>query len=261
MTLSLPTSLLLAVSLAVAVGGLVAGLNGFGFSVVGTGLLAALSDPGTAVALMILPVLAANLSLVRELSRAGLRSCVRRFWPFVAAALGGTLAGMVGLSWLPRAPLTVALGVLVLGYVAASQAVVPVPGTRWLAGVCLDERARTKAALGAVSGLVFGASNVGIQVVAYLRSLDLDRSTFVGVVAMIFLGISTVRVGAALALGLFGGGDAVLLSAGAAVPGLAGVAVGRRLRPRLPERVVRGAAFAVLLLVGLRLTTGGIAAL
>lgn len=250
---------LLAVAFGViAVGGLVTGVNGFGFSVVGTGLLALVLEPQTAVVLMILPMLAANASLARELDRTGLKRCVRRFWPFVAAALVGTIAGMVFLSRVPTRPLQVVLGAFVLVFVLFSQNRFTVPGTSWLRGRCVRGGAGLKAALGLVSGLVFGASNVGVQVVAYLKSLDLDRATFVGVVAMIFLGISGVRVAAAAWLGLYAGGDAVLVSAVAALPGLAGVAVGKRVRPRLPERYQRASMFALLVVIGVRLTTTGL---
>jgi hypothetical protein len=259
-TAAVPPSASFLVVAAVVAGGLVTGVNGFGFSVVGTGLLAAVLDPGTAVTLMIVPVLAANLSLVRELSRSGLRRCVRRFWSFVAAATVGTVAGMTLLSSVPQAPLTLSLGVLVLAYVLAAQRVVPLPGRGRLAVAAAGERPATKVAVGLASGAVFGASNVGIQVVAYLRSRDLDRSTFVGVVAMVFLGVSTVRVGVALGLDLYDA-DLAALSVAAAIPGLAGVAVGRRLRPRLPERVARAGAFALLTVVGVRLTAGGLAGL
>jgi len=250
-----PDTLLLAL-LAVLLGGLVVGINGFGFAAVGTGLLAALLDPRTAVTVMILPVLAANLSLVGELDRNGLSSCARRFWPYVTAATVGTVVGMLFLRQLPTRPLALGLGGFVLLYVAMSQRVVPLP-SRTVRDRCFVETTPSKVALGAVSGAIFGATNVGIQVVAYLRSCDLDRSTFVGVVAMIFLGVSTVRVLVAGALGLYAGGG-LALSVGAVAPGLLGVALGKRLRARIPERYGRGLVFALLVLVGGRLTLRGL---
>jgi len=239
-----------------AVGGIVTGINGFGFAVVGTSLLAVVVEPRTAVSLMILPILAANLSLVRELDGDGLRRCVRRFWPFVAAALVGTVAGMAVLSRVPTRPLTLVLGVFVLVYVVLAQERVAVPGEDWVRERCLIPGRKAMAAFGLVSGAVFGVSNVGVQVIAYLESLNLDKRTFVGVVAMIFLGISSVRVATALALGLFAG-DALVLSVGAAVPGLAGIAVGRRVRARIPQGAQRAATFGLLLLIGVRLLGRG----
>lgn len=250
-----PVTLFVAL-LAILIGGLVVGVNGFGFAAVGTGLLAAIIDSRTAVTVMILPVLAANISLVRELDRDGLSSCAHRFWPYVTAAAVGTVAGMLFLRELPKRPLALGLGGFVLLYVAMSQRVVPLP-SRSVRDRCFVESGPAKAALGAASGIVFGATNVGVQVVAYLRSCDLDHSTFVGVVAMIFLGVSTMRVLVAGILGLYAGG-ALVLSIGAVVPGLAGVALGKRIRARIPQRYGRGFVFGLLVLVGVRLGLRGL---
>jgi uncharacterized membrane protein YfcA len=242
----------------VLLAGTVTGLAGFGFAVIGTTVLATVIDPSAAVVLMILPILGANVSLVRELDAESLRSCARRFWPFVAAAVVGTLAGMAVLNRLPSQPITLALGVLTLGYVGLSQERVQVPGVATLERACFTDHPAAKVGLGLVSGLVFGATNVGVQVIAYLDSLSLDRSTFVGVVAMIFLGISSVRVGAAATLGLYGSTAMVAYSALAVGPGLVGVAVGRRLRPRVSERVLTAGTHLLLSVIGLRLTIGGL---
>ncbi|RLM57090.1 sulfite exporter TauE/SafE family protein [Halobellus sp. Atlit-31R] len=249
------------VVLAVGLGGVVTGVNGFGFAVVGTSLLASAFDPGQAVTVMILPILAANVSLAGELDRSGLRSCVTRFWTYVAAAAAGTVLGMIGLSLIPTAPLVTGLGAFVLAYVAFSQDAVRIPGESRLRGWCFRETDGLKAGLGFVSGVVFGASNVGVQVVAYLRSLDLDRATFVGVVAMVFLGVGTIRVLAAAFLGLYEGGGQFVVSAAAIVPGLAGVSVGRRLRTVVPLGPQRAATFALLTVVGVRLLLSGLGGL
>lgn len=249
--------LLPAVFTVVFVGGLVTGVTGFGYAVVSTATLAALLEPQVAVVVMIIPLFAANVSLVRELDRDGLRSCVRRFWPYVAAALAGTLVGMALLERIPAAPMTAGLGAFTLGYVALTQPWVDVPGTGWLARRCFTEGAVAKVGLGLVSGFVFGASNVGVQVVAYLDSLDLDRSTFVGVFAMILVGVSGVRVATAWTLGLYGGSGLVVLSVAAALPGLAGVEAGRWLRPRVPARVQSVVVYALLSVIGVRLLSQG----
>jgi uncharacterized membrane protein YfcA len=240
----------------VVLGGVVTGVNGFGYSVVGTGLMAVVVDPQVAVVLMILPILGANVSLVRELDGDGLRDCAERFWPFVATATVGTLVGMSLLSRVPTRPLTLALGLFVFGFLAFTQERYVLPGEAW-ASEHVTDTTGVKAVLGLASGLVFGASNVGVQVVAYLESLDLDHRTFVGVVAMVFLGVSSVRVVAAGALGLYDGG-LLLLSAAAAVPGLGGVALGKRVRPRLSRSTRRAAMFVLLAVIGVRLVTNGL---
>jgi len=88
----------------VLVAGAVTGIAGFGFALIGTMALAGVLGPSTAVAFMILPILAANFSLVRELEPDAVVTCGRRFAPFVAAALLGTLVGMALLGVSPTNP-------------------------------------------------------------------------------------------------------------------------------------------------------------
>jgi hypothetical protein len=73
---------------------------------------------------------------------------------------------------------------------------------------------------------------------------------------MVLVGISTVRVGAAAALGLYDGG-AFALSVAAAVPGLVGVTVGNRLRPAIPERYQTAGTLLLLAVIAVRLTVAG----
>jgi hypothetical protein len=47
-------------------GGLVKGIAGFGYAIASTAVLATLIDPSTAVVVVIVPMMAANLSLVRN---------------------------------------------------------------------------------------------------------------------------------------------------------------------------------------------------
>ena len=260
-SLSLTPEAVLVVVAVVAVAGAVNGVAGFGFAVVGTMALASVLDPAIAVVFMIVPILAVNVSLVSELSAGELRRCGRRFAPFVVAAAIGTVAGMAVLDLLPEAPLRVLLGVVSLGFVASSQRLVsiPSPGATGLGRVA--GTGPGMAAVGAVSGVLFGATNVGVQIVAYVRSYDLGHGLFVGVVALVFVGINGLRVGAAAALGLYPDLRLVAGSALAVAPALAGVAVGKRLRRAVTERVRRGAVLGLLTVVGVRLLAGGIGAL
>jgi uncharacterized membrane protein YfcA len=246
-----------AIAAVVLVAGAVNGLAGFGFALVGTMALASVVDPATAVVFMILPVMAVNLSLARDLSADQLRTCGRRFGPLVGAALVGAVAGMAVLQRLPQAPLKAGLGVVTLAFVATTQRAVRIPGLAATRERCFVETGPAMAGVGAVSGLLFGGTNVGVQVVAYLRSCDLSHGLFVGVVAMVFLGLNGVRVAAAGALGLYPGLGLVGASAVAAVPAVAGVAVGKRLRFRTSESRRRAVVLALLTAVGVRLLLAG----
>lgn len=236
--------------------GIVNGLAGFGFAVVGTMALATVISPAVAVVVMVVPILAANLRLVSELSASELRSCGRRFGPLVVSALVGTVLGMVVLDVLPEAPLRVGLGVLTLAFVASQQQAVELPAVG-LGGPRLETTA-AMVAIGSVSGLVFGATNVGVQLVAYLRSRELTHSLFVGVVAMVFVGINGIRVGAASLLGLYPSLVVFGVSVLAAVPTVAGVSVGSRLRSRVSTQTRRWAVLGLLTIIGVRLLFGGL---
>ena len=251
-----PTTLAIAASV-VFFGGLVKGTVGFGYAIASTALLAAFLPPSTAVVLMILPMLVANVTLLRELGREEFSQCVERFWPFVLMAMVGTAIGMALLGVVPTAILTTALGLFTLGYVALKQPWAMLPGERWVRTYCFRSTFGLKGLLGLVSGLIFGLSNVAVQVVAYLDSLDLDRSTFVGVLAMILVGVSGLRVGLAWTFGLYDGTDLLLYSLAFSIPGLAGVSAGGWLRTRLADSLQLRLVLGLLSIIGLRLFAAG----
>jgi len=141
--------------------------------------------------------------------------------------------------------------------VASTQRLVPLPSLGgW--GKQAAETPVGMAAVGAVSGVLFGATNVGVQLVAYLRGFELRHGLFVGVIALVFVGINGLRVGAAAALGLYP--DWVFLAGSvlAALPALAGVEVGKRLRRSVTERVRRIAVLGLLSGIGVRLVASGV---
>jgi uncharacterized membrane protein YfcA len=244
-------------TLVILVAGATNGIAGFGFAVVGTMALATLVDPATAVVFMIVPILSVNLSLVRDLSREELRDCSRRFAPLIGAALVGTVVGMAVLGSIPSGPLRVGLGVLTLGFVATAQRLVPLP--EWPSGgTTLGHSRIGMVGVGGVSGLLFGGTNVGVQLIAYLRSFDISHGVFVGVVALVFLGLNGVRVAVAGIFGLYPSRLVLLASVVAAVPAVLGVAVGRRLRGAVSERVRRAAVLGLLTVIGVRLVAGGL---
>ena len=247
-----------AIALVVLVAGAINGVAGFGFAVVGTMALATLVDPTTAVVFMIVPILSVNVSLVSDLSRTELRTCSARFWPLIAAALVGTVIGMAVLQRVPAAPLRVGLGVLTLGFVATAQRAVPVPIRIPFGGRGIGTSRIGMVGVGGVSGLLFGGTNVGVQLIAYLRSFDLSHGLFVGVVALVFLGLNGIRVAIAGAFGLYPSTTVAAASLAAVVPAAVGVAVGKRLRAIVGERPRRLVVLGLLTLVGVRLVAGGL---
>jgi uncharacterized membrane protein YfcA len=257
MLAAFPPATAVALALVVLVAGATNGVAGFGFAVVGTMALAMLVDPATAVVFMIVPIFAVNVSLVSDLSGDELRTCSVRFWPLIAAALVGTVVGMAALQRVPAAPLRVGLGVLTLGFVATAQRAVPVPGMDSFGSDVFKSRLGMLG-VGGVSGVLFGGTNVGVQLIAYLRSFDLSHGLFVGVVALVFLGLNGIRVVLAGAFGLYPSTAVAAASLVAVVPAVAGVAAGKRLRESVSERARRLVVLGLLTFVGVRLVTGGL---
>jgi uncharacterized membrane protein YfcA len=249
---------LLAVTVVVFVAGTVNGLAGFGFALVTTMVLATVIDPATAVVFVIVPILAVNLTLAGELSEKEVETCLRRFWPLLGAAILGTLGGMLVLDILPERPLRVLLGLVSLAFVVSVQELVSVPGEQRARAGCFVERPAAMAGVGAVGGALFGGTNVGVQLVAYVRSCDISHDLFVGIVAMLFLSLNGVRVVAAGVLGLYPGVTVAALSVAAAIPAVAGVAVGSRLRDAVSTRIRRGAVLGLLTVIALQLLRTGL---
>ena len=257
MTLALSAGPVAMIVVVVTVAGAVNGVAGFGFAVVGTMVLAATLDPATAVAFMIVPMFAVNVALVGDLTREELRTCGRRFAPLLLAALVGTILGMAVLDRLPGPPLRILLGFVSLGFVAANQHLFALPSLPVVSDPKIADAPLVMIVVGGVSGVLFGATNVGVQLVAFVRSFDLSHGLFVGVVALVFVGINGLRVVAAGALGLYPDVGFALVSVAAAVPAVTGVAVGRRLRVRVSERLRRGVVLGLLTVIGVRLILGG----
>jgi uncharacterized membrane protein YfcA len=241
------------IAVVIFVAGVTNGLAGFGFALVGTMALATVLPPAIAVVFMILPIVAVNLSLVGELSPTELRTCTLRFWPLIGSALIGTVLGMALLNRVPAGPLRFGLGVLTLGFVATTQRQIPIP--RWSSGDATGgfHGYLGMVGVGSIGGLLFGGTNVGVQLIAYLRSFDLSHGVFVGVVALVFLGVNGLRVAVAGLLGLYPGGSLFLASVGAALPAVLGVAAGKQLRAEVSERTRRLIVLGLLTAIGVRL--------
>ncbi len=257
MTLGPSIGLIVAVAVVVAIAGAVNGIAGFGFAVVGTMALASTLDPAVAVVFMILPIFAVNVALVTEIAAADLRRCGVRFGPLLIATLVGTVVGMSVLDRLPTAPLRLLLGVVTLVFVATTQQLRPLPRPSFAGDGSRLSGPVGMVAIGGASGLLFGATNVGVQLVAYLRSFDLRHGLFVGVVALVFVGVNGIRIGAAAAFGLYPTVGFLSASVAAAIPAVAGVAVGKRLRRRVTERIRRAIVLWLLTGIGVRLLLGG----
>lgn len=241
----------------VLVAGVVNGIAGFGLAVIGTMALASILPPATAVVIMILPILAVNILLLDELSYSDLRLCGRRFWPLIVSALIGTIVGMTFLDRIPEALLRIGLGLIALGFVLSTQNVISFKVFEQARDRCFVENRPAMVGIGAISGVIFGGTNVGVQLVAYLRSCDLRHELFIGVVAMVFVGINAVRVGIAIVIGLYSSWDIAILSVITMISAVIGVLLGKALQKKSSERIQHTLVIGLLIIIGTRLILDG----
>jgi len=239
------TFTLLALSaLALFAGGAVKGTSGVGIPLVSLTLLSLFLPLADAVALLPVPMVAANLW--QSFAGGHFVPTLRRFWPLVLAMVAGTVAGANVLAGLDRSTLNLVVGTIVVlfclnGFVHPTLRLAP--------------RAERGAGVvaGAVGGFMGGLSALfGPPIIVYFASLGLDRETFVGTISSIYLCCAVTLVVVFGSVGVMSGGQFVE-SIVACAPLLLGVWAGQWLRGRIREAVFRKVLLVVLLAVGARL--------
>lgn len=235
---------ILLIAVAFFFGGAMKGILGIGLPLVAVPLLATAFDPPTAIALMAAPVFTANLW---QVARSGLARAVwRRFWPAFAPLVVTTVVAAQFVTRIDPRTGTLILSAIVIAF-CVSQLVPPrfavTPrAERWLTP-----------GLGGFAGLLGGVSNFfGPPLIAYLIALRLPKDTFVAAIGLLFL-IGTTPLYASLAVSGTLNGPVLATSAAAALPNIAGVALGTRLRGRLSQQTFRRLLVAALLLIALNL--------
>lgn len=243
--------------LTVFFGGLVKGFNGFGFAVVGTTILATLLKPVEAVTIMIIPLIAAEIDLISDLRLEEIKTCIKNFYPFMISGIFGTVAGIMIIDYIPVKFLELGLGVVSIGFVANRE--VEISGFEKLKKKCFRKGTGFQTLVGILGGLFFGASNIAIQVVEYLETLDIDHRTFEGLLAMVMIGFSLIRLPLSIHLGYFNGVSGLLsISLLAAIPGLIGVSIGDRLSNSVNDALIEKITLGLILGIGLKLFATGI---
>jgi uncharacterized membrane protein YfcA len=232
---------IIAGALVVLLAAFVKGAVAFGFPLVATPLLALVWDVKSAVAVTIVPnIVMDGVQLVR---RGDPLATVRRLAVLLPCGVGGMWLGTLLLAVLPARAATAVLGVFVLAFAAVNASRfaprVPPAWERWLA-----------APVGVAAGVLGGLTNVpGTPLVLYFYALGMDKYEFVRAVALCFLTLKAVQLGALAWYGLL---DLRLLavSVGFTAIALGGFAVGLRLQDWLPERAFNRAVLAFLLVTG-----------
>jgi uncharacterized protein len=225
---------LLLISVIIAGAAAVKGMMGFGFPLLGVPLLSAVIGPRAAVPVIAVPTLLSNVIMV---SRGGASRPGRHLILAIAGLVIGTLAGAAAFKALDPRWLSIVVGVVTLGYVAA---------TAFRLTARLPEEAARRAApvVGLAAGVLGGATGIFAPLLAsYLHLLHMAKRDFVFWITMMFFVSNTVQVGSYFDLGLYAGRVLFLALIGCvpmAIGTWSGMALQERLNPRVFSRVVLG---------------------
>jgi hypothetical protein len=239
-----PFENLLAMALALGVGGLVKGATGMGLPLVALPILAAFLGVQHAVALMCFPGIITNIWQVWRFRGA--------IWEtdFLPAMTLGGAAGIVAGTWfivsLPERALSFSLGLLVFTYIGLRLA-----NPHFIVSRRLGRRLAPGFGFGA--GLLQGATGIGSPIsVTFIHAMRLGRAAHVFAISVIFLLSTVVQVPALMVAGVMTWRIAIegIL---ALAPALAVMPIGNWLAGRMSQATFDRIVLALLALVALEL--------
>jgi uncharacterized protein len=223
-------------------GGLLKGALGVGTPLLTVPLMAFVLPAQTAVAMMAIPVVVANVWQARRATDGV--SVIKRLWPAFIAVLIGTWVGVQILVGIDNGLLLIMVGVLVIMFaiIQGSQYQLTLPkGMQKAAG----------AGFGLAAGLIGGLSSMfGPMLIVYLTAVPgFSKEKFVSSIS--FLYVSAV-VPWTVILIWFGvlDRDRLILSSFAVLPVSLGILIGERLRHLISESHFRIMVLVVLLCSG-----------
>lgn len=233
-------------------GGLVKGLNGFGYAIISMSLLSTIIPVQKAVALMIIPLMAGNIQLIHENRNSKLRKSLKDYRVLLFSLFAGVTVSMILLSLIPVKLLEVFVGLISIVFVFSRASYMESYFVK-IQEICF----RTyEPLIGFLSGIVYGASNVAITLVMYLKSRDLERREFMALLAFTVLSVSIYRIVLASLTGLYTSSGNLLFSTVLAFPAALSVLAGNRLSKKVPNKLIGRISLLIVFLVGLKLISG-----
>lgn len=224
LSLSIQTLVLVVVFLLFV--GVVKGCTGFAIGLLSVPVLVQIFPPKIALAALTLPMFLANIPLL--LSDGIPWRFLTNRPEFFVAILVGTVVGVLGFVAVPVVTINLLLSAYLLGFLV----------NRHRAGSfgSWTTSRPAGAVVGGIGGVVSGAFLTGGPIfVSYLHGTQAKRTEFATRLALIFLIITGLRILTLYPLGLFGPTE-VLLGVGFLVPLTAGILLGIRLRPYIPQQ-------------------------
>ncbi|MFC7157648.1 TSUP family transporter [Halomarina halobia] len=241
-SLSIQTLVLVAVFLLFV--GVVKGCTGFAIGLLSVPVLVQLFPPKIALAALTLPMFLSNVPL---LVSDGIPWRFLTDRPeFFIAILVGTVVGVLGFITIPVVIINLLLSVYLIGFLVNRH-------RSGNLGSWTTSRA-AGAVVGGIGGVVSGAFLTGGPIfVSFLYGSRAKRTGVATRLALIFLIITGLRILTLYPLGLFGPTE-VLLGVGFLVPLTAGILLGIRFRPYVPQRKFNIFVEILLLAIAAKLT-------
>jgi len=228
---------------ALCCGGFIKGALGVGTPLLTVPMMAQVLPPQTAIAIMAIPVVVANLWQFAQAERS--TAVVARFWPTFLAILAGTWVGVKILSVIDEQTLMILVGVAVIAFALLQ-------GSRFRLHLP-DALVKPAGVLfGGAAGLIGGVSSFfGPMLITYLISIrGLGKNQFVSSIS--FLYVSAV-VPWTIALYLYGILDQRLLlySTLATIPVTIGLLLGQRIRHSISDARFQYLIIGILMVSGI----------
>lgn len=245
----MPSEILAFVGVAFLIAGLVKGLTGMGLPAMSLGLMLLALELRDAMVILVVPLFLTNVW--QGVTGGHFRATLTRLWPLFATGVVAVWFAVGIMISANPAVLAMGLGTVLAGYAAYSLATPQiVPPGRW--------EGLLSPLAGVVTGLIGGLTgSMAVPAVPYMQALGMNRDALIQA-----MGIWFCLGSAALGVSLGGRGAMPwalsMVSAGAVLPAIAGMELGRRLRDRLSEALFRKVFFTALLLLGLYIAGRGI---
>jgi uncharacterized membrane protein YfcA len=221
--------------------GTIKGIIGLGLPTISLALLTVTVGLQNAMALILIPSLIANLW--QAMVGGNGRVILRRIWLFLLMASAFVWLGTSALTRIDLEILSSLLGVLIIVYSLVS-----------LTGLRFTMTARQEIWLGplvgSVNGILTGMTGAFmVPGVFYLQTIGLSRDMLIQAMGMLFT-VSTLALGISLQANNLLTIELGQMSLAATLPAIVGMAIGQRIRKKLPEKQFRHVFFISLLILG-----------
>ncbi|WP_071674578.1 sulfite exporter TauE/SafE family protein [Nioella nitratireducens] len=248
---TLPITILAAAIAVTMFGGFVKGAVGFALPLIMMSGLAAILPPEVALAGLIIPAMVANMWQAFRQGLGGAVESVKRHWPFIGIVLVCMAISAQLVLSLPQWLFFTVIGVPISLYSALQL-------LGWQLRVPTERRRLAVWLFGGLAGVFGGFSAIfGPPTVAYLISLDTEKSEQVRVQGMVYFLGNVLLFGSHLRSGVLNA-DTIPFSLMMVVPAMLGMWIGFQVQDRMDRATFLKATLVVLLLAGLNLVRRGV---